>query len=134
MPEPPLISAVKAEDLCEVFDLILSGESVDGQDAGRWTPLMYACRQGAYEIARQLLDSGANPDVHGDYDLWPTPLCIAAERGDFDLVRLLIAHGANPNIYAGPSYVRAEAYARWNKHHHLSEFLLYHEDKKPQKR
>jgi ankyrin repeat protein len=128
-PEPPLIAAIKAGDLCEVFDLILAGEPIDSPDYWH-TPLMCACQEGQYEIARQLLDSGANPDLEETHDGRMSPLAIAAEQGHFDLVRLLIANGANPNIYTGYYGLRAEAYARRNKHHAISEFLMYHEDKK----
>lgn len=123
-----LMQAAGRGDLCELFELLLSGVPVDEQDSRRWTALHYACRRGRYEVARQLLDSGADPNVHASYDMVHTPLSLAAERGNFDLVRLLIAHGADPNIYAGESAVRAECYARWGDFHDVSEFLLYHED------
>jgi ankyrin repeat protein len=113
-----------------LFDLLLAGASIDVQDSERWTALSYACWHGEYEIAQQLLDSGADPNVHESYSMVHTPLSLAAKRGDFDLVRLLIAHGADPNIYAGVSAVRAECYARWGAYHDVSEFLLYHEDRR----
>lgn len=125
-----LMRAACAGDLCELFDLILSGASVDAQDTERWTALSYACWYGQYEIAQQLLDSGADPDVHESYAMVHTPLSLAAQRGDFDLVRLLVAHGADPNIYAGVLAVRAECYARRGGFHDISEFLLYHEHRR----
>ncbi|EDY18589.1 Ankyrin [Chthoniobacter flavus Ellin428] len=122
--------AACAGDLCELFDLLLSGALVDAQDSQRWTALSYASWHGQYEIAQQLLDSGADPDVHESYSMVDTPLSLAAQRGDFDLVRLLIAFGANPDIYAGVAAARAECYARWRGFHDISEFLLYHEDRR----
>lgn len=126
----PLMRAACSGNLCEVLELLLSGEAVDEQDSRYWTALSYACWQGEYEIAQQLLESGADPDVHESYSMVETPLSLAAERGDFDLVRLLIAHGADPNIYAGIAAVRAECYARWRGHQDISEFLRDHEDKR----
>jgi len=124
-----LMLAVCASDLCELFDVLLSGAHVDQQDSRQWTALSYACWYGNYEIVQQLLDSGADPNIHKSYAMVDTPLSIAAEQGHFDIVRLLIAHDADPNCYAGIEAVRAEWYARTSGHHEISEFLLYHEDK-----
>ena len=52
---------------------------------------------GRLEVARLLVDAGANVDlkdrVHGD-----TPLCAAAERGQLGVVRLLLAHNATKSL------------------------------------
>ncbi len=116
-------------NLCELFERILDGDDVNARDHQGWTALTWACLHDEYEIARQLLESDADPDVNGSYDTADTPLSVAATQGYFDLVRLLIAHGANPDIYAGVTAIRAEGYARRNGHHAISEFLLYHEDR-----
>lgn len=126
----PLMLAACAGDLCEVFDLLLSGVDVDQQDSRKWTALMYACWSQNYEIVQQLLDSGAEPNIHQSYDMVETPLSIAAGSGSFEIVRLLIAHNADPNCYAGVAAARAESYARRGGHHEISEFLLYHEDRR----
>ena len=125
--------AAGSGDLCALFDLLLDGASVDAQDSNGWTALTYACSRGHYELALQLLDSGADLDVQESYNFKDTPLSIAAKRGDFDLVRLLIHRGADPNLYVGLPSVRAECYARQGGFHSISEFLLYHEDKHPPK-
>ena len=60
------------------------------------TPLHYAARNGNTELARLLLDKGANPNsrcVPGN-----TPLEKAAKHGHTDLVRLLMDRGADPSI------------------------------------
>jgi ankyrin repeat protein len=123
--------AACSNDLCELFDVILSGAVIDARDSCQWTALSYACWYGHYEMALQLLDSGADPDVHESYSMVDTPLSLAAQEGHFDIVRLLIAHGANPNLYAGVMAARAECHARRKGFHAISEFLLYHEDKHP---
>lgn len=121
-------------DLCELFDLILSGANIDQHDRKGWTALHYACHWDEYEIAVQLLDSGADPNGADPdpypYSLIDTPLTIAAGKGYFYLVRLLIAHGADPDLYAGDNALRAEYYARSAGFHDISEFLLYHEGRK----
>ena len=126
----PLMLAVCAREFGQVLELILDGAELDAKTHEGWTALTYAISYQEYEIARQLLDSGANPDPVASYDMQDAPLALAAQRGDFDLVRLLIAHGANADVYSGISALRAEGYARHCGHHDISEFLLYHEDKK----
>lgn len=106
-----------------VLELIVSGVAVDEQDSFQKTALIYACEAGNYEVAHQLLDAGADPDVHQSNALIDTPLSAAAAAGHFDLVRLLIAHGANPNVYAGMIAVRAECHARRNGFPQIAEFL-----------
>lgn len=129
-PLTPLMRAARKGALPEVFELVVDGVEIDTKDDRGWTALSYACYQGHYEIARQLLDSGAEVDPQESYSSWDSPLSLAAGHGHFDLVRLLIAHGANPNLYAGAVMIRAEAYARYAGHHAISEFLLYHEDRR----
>jgi ankyrin repeat protein len=60
---------------------------------GGMTPLLYAARDGRMEIARLLLDGGANvnqPDVNGI-----TPLIIAITNNHPDVARFLIDRGAD---------------------------------------
>ena len=124
-----LMVAVCEGDSSAVFELLLHSPAIDAQDSREWTALGYACWCGHHDIAKQLLDAGADPDVHESYSMLHTPLSLAAERGDIDLVRLLIARGADPDIYAGIAAMRAEVYARHRGFHDISEFLLYHADK-----
>ena len=124
----PLMLAACADDLCTLFELILEGADLHVQNAEGWTALTHACAHGHYEIAQQLLDSGADPDVQESNSMKETPLSLAAQLGDFDLVRLLIHRGADPNRYAGIVAVRAECRARRAGFHEISAFLRYHED------
>lgn len=124
------MSAVCAGEFGHVLELILDGAELDTRTHKGWTALTYAVKHQEYEIARQLLDSGANPNPVVSYDMEDAPLALAAHQGDFDLVRLLIAHGADPDIYSGIFALRAEGYARRAGHHNISEFLLYHEGRR----
>lgn len=123
-----LMHAAGEDDLCLLFELLLDGADVQTQDGNGWTALTHASALGHYEIAQQLLDSGADPDVHRSYDMKDTPLSMAARRGSFALVRLLIHHGADPNCYAGIGGMRAECYARRAGFEAIAEFLRSHED------
>jgi len=63
---------------------------------GRWTPLMYAARQGAVDAARVLADAGANLDL-SDPD-GTTALVLAIINVHYDTAAVLIEAGADPNL------------------------------------
>ncbi len=63
---------------------------------GRWTPLMYAARQGSLEAARVLVDAGADKNAR-DPDR-STPAIIATINGHYDVAAMLVERGADPNI------------------------------------
>jgi ankyrin repeat protein len=63
---------------------------------GRWTPLMYAGRQGSLEAARALVDAGADVNALDPDRL--TPAMIATMNGHYDVAALLVERGADPNI------------------------------------
>ena len=63
---------------------------------GRWTPLMYAARQGSLEAARVLADAGADMNAL-DPDR-STPAIIATINGHYDVAAMLVEHGADPNV------------------------------------
>ena len=52
------------------------------------TPLGWACRWGHVEIARLLLERGADP-AELDADQWATPRAWAAKRGHRDVLAIL---------------------------------------------
>jgi len=67
--------------------------NAEDQNQTRDLPLHTAAAHGQLEIARLLLDAGAEVDA-GDSDL-STPLHVAAVRGQADLVDLLVERGAD---------------------------------------
>lgn len=82
-------------------------ELVEMRDAKNLTPLHVAASRGQHEVARLLLEYGA--DVHGPSEegQW-TPLVFASYRGHIDVAEVLLDHGAgsteadgNPIHYAG---------------------------------
>ncbi|KAL5381660.1 hypothetical protein PMIN02_010239 [Paraphaeosphaeria minitans] len=74
------------------------------------TPLQAVCWGRGYaekstkyeEIARMLLEAGADPNVSGAR--WYHPLNLAAYRGNEAIVRLLLKHGSDPSA-RGPMYM-----------------------------
>jgi len=60
------------------------------------TPLLYACKNGHFEIAKLLLQHGAKVHaIERERDM--TPLHFAAAFGHIDIVYVLLLHGANIN-------------------------------------
>ena len=78
-----------------------------------------------------LLAAKADPDVHQEDDTFDTPLTIAARDGFLPIVRALVGAGADVSLRGSIWQLPAEAVARREGHHDISEFLLYHE-KRPQ--
>jgi ankyrin repeat protein len=62
---------------------------------GGYTPLMFAARTGDLDIARLLVDRGAN--VNEIHSAEGSALVIAAAEGHEDLAIYLLEHGADPN-------------------------------------
>jgi ankyrin repeat protein len=78
-----------------------------GNPRGGYTPLMYAARQGGFEAAKVLVESGAKMDeVSGDHS---TALVLGVINGHFDIAKMLVDHGADVNLTsvdgASPLYV-----------------------------
>ena len=69
-----------------------SGASVNGAD-GQIVPLLSAAGTGCIDVARLLLERGANVNAK-DHDGW-TPLIKAAQAGHTEMVQLLMDHGAD---------------------------------------
>jgi ankyrin repeat protein len=63
---------------------------------GKWTPLMYAAREGGVHAARALAEGGADLDAV-DPD-GATSLLRAIMNAHYDTAAVLIEHGADPNI------------------------------------
>lgn len=60
---PPLCLAAAAGDIDQVRELLAAGVDANQQTARGETPLMYALRRGHPDVARLLLQSGANPNL-----------------------------------------------------------------------
>ena len=78
----------------EVVRLLLEVDPNAAKSERDSTPLVEACRKGYIDIARLLLENGA--DTAG------TALMAASRKGRINIVRLLLEHGANPNSYPIP--------------------------------
>ena len=101
-----LMNAVEKED-CQLVEKILKdGAPADANEYSLFkgnyiyetpqdytTPLLYTCENGNYEIAKLLLEYGANPNVVGSDN--STPLIEALDSESYDIMELLIKNGAD---------------------------------------
>jgi ankyrin repeat protein len=91
--------AIEKGDLAAVQALVEGGSKADTlieYGDHKITPLMKACWDGEMDIAKYLLDQGA--DVNAADDQGATPLSNAVSRDRPEFVQLLIDHGAKVNI------------------------------------
>lgn len=75
--------------------------------SGGMTPLLFAVRDGNFEVAKLLLDHGA--DIHRSSGNRTSPLVIALTNGQIGLAGYLLERGADPN--AADAYGRAALFA-----------------------
>ena len=67
-----------------------------GPDGGELTPLVYAARSGAIDVARVLIEAGADVNQVTNYG-W-SPLLAATQNRKYRMGRFLIEHGADVNL------------------------------------
>jgi uncharacterized protein len=82
----PLQSALANGHQGIAMKLIDAGAPINGPEAG-WTPLHYAAYNGLPEIARILLERGADPNAHTSDG--KTPLDMAREKGNKEVAEML---------------------------------------------
>lgn len=94
-----LMEQAAAGNLEAVRLFVAAGMSANARAGDGTTPLLAAARAGRVELARLLIDRGADIDLAypSDHDTLPgaTPLIIAAMHGHLELVRLLLQRGAD---------------------------------------
>uniref|UniRef100_A0A8B9KA83 Ankyrin repeat and EF-hand domain containing 1a n=1 Tax=Astyanax mexicanus TaxID=7994 RepID=A0A8B9KA83_ASTMX len=83
---------VKTGDIASLKLAFSQKVPVDVKDQYYKTPLMTACRSGNYEVAKFLLDLGADVNARDQFS-W-TPLHHACHAGQLDIIELLVEAGA----------------------------------------
>lgn len=86
-------AAIKG-NLRRVKKLLDEGADVDFKDVNKLTPLYFAAMNGHVEIARVLLEKGADPNIAREDSLGP-PVVRAAYDGNLEMMTLLLDKGAD---------------------------------------
>lgn len=98
-------------------------ENVNARGGYFGTALQVACFYGSYDIARLLIDHGADVNIHcGQFG---NALQAAALSERTDLVQLLLDHGADVNAHCG-QFENALQAASLSGHHEVVRLLIEH--------
>lgn len=89
----PLIEAITRCDKQVIDALIEHGAHIDARGKYRETPLLISIREGRLEIARRLLEKGANPNING-WSCGMPPLQFASTKSEVEYTDLLLNYGA----------------------------------------
>src|ERR1700758_110438 len=119
---PVLMTAASTGDVDTVKSLLAHGANVNAKETARGqTALMWAVAEKHPEVARVLIDHGADVHLHSTSGF--TPLLFAAQQGDLDAARMLLEAGANVNE-AAPEDGSTLIVATQSGHEALALFLL----------
>lgn len=110
-------------DAAKVAQEIGLGARVDEPDAAGRTALAWAAATGHLEVARALLDAGANPNLAAQGEV--TPLMLAAEGGAPQLVAALLDHGARADAADAHAQTALMYAARGNRADAISVLLRH---------
>lgn len=106
---PPLLSAVKHQNVTIVRRLLNHGARVDARDSYGYTALFWAAVTNQLVLAKLLVARGAN--VNAAASDGDTPIFAAAVGATLPMVDFLIAHGADVNTREVPTRKTALYYA-----------------------
>jgi ankyrin repeat protein len=99
---PDFFEACALGAAARVAELLTNDRPLAGQYSGDgFTPLGLASFFGQTELARLLLDAGADPRIPSRNALLVTPLHSATAGSHVAIVDLLLRHGADPNAVEG---------------------------------
>ena len=91
--------AARNGNLAEVKRLVAEGQDLGLFDRDlSFTPLHYAASERHLEIARYLLEHGADANAREEEKIGDTPLGAVAATCSYEMAELLIGFGANPTI------------------------------------
>jgi ankyrin repeat protein len=90
-----LLSATRKGDVAQVKALLDKGADVNSKTRYNQTPLFFACDRGNFEIAKLLIDHGADLSIKDNF-YGATPLTWALEKKNKEITVLLISKGVDP--------------------------------------
>ena len=89
------VTAAAKGEYSKVVSFVKKGVAIDGKNQARWTALAYACKYNHEDIAKYLVENGAN--VNETVNTGSTPLAVALLAGNFAIADLLIQKKADIN-------------------------------------
>ncbi|KIA97394.1 ankyrin [Flavobacterium sp. KMS] len=92
-----LFEAVETRDVVSVTTLLKEKLSLEIKNKDGETPLMRAVYDNNNEIARLLIEAGA--DVNAQDDMLNSPFLYAGAEGNLEVVKLALQHGVNFRVY-----------------------------------
>lgn len=121
--EGPVLHRLVIYGLVDLIQELLNNKHVNVNERAEagWTPLLYAAAQGYPEIARILLEAGANPDIGNVQGI--TPLMYGAHYGNTEICKILLEFEAKvdiQDIYGFTALIMASK----NSHIEVVELLL----------
>ncbi len=119
-----LILAAETGDSTEVTNLIDSGANVNATTYDGITPLMYACDNNHYTIAKILILNSA--DVNAIPQNSITSLLSTAINGNWEIGELLIQYNANINL-GDKEGMNPLHYASYFGNYYYADMLLYYD-------
>jgi ankyrin repeat protein len=110
-------------DMAAVERLVKAGADVNAQNRHGWTPLLTACTLKQEQMAKYLVEHGADVNYQTAHLERSTALSLAIERWSMELVTFLLAHGADVNRPGEDEYSPL-AHALFCNAYHIVPVLL----------
>jgi ankyrin repeat protein len=124
-PPPPLVSAIRENEIAIVDQLLRAGCDPNVRSAYGTSALTEARAIKSAEMVRLLLDAGADPNMVTGFE---APLQSAAICGQWDIVRHLLLQTANPNLSGRPTMTALQVAAYEGKRDIIQLILKAHGD------
>lgn len=129
--ECALLDAVRSGDVSKVAAIIESNPDLNLDFS--FSPLQFACKNGHFDMAKKLIDSGADINYTA-CENGLTPLMLAGLGDYFDIVSYLLHKGADKNILDHKERTACqlfEEYKLFNMVTLISTFVSFHDTTKP---
>lgn len=108
-PAMTLVEAAARGDAGEVADRLAAGAALEARDPAGRTALLLATRANHVEVARRLIEAGA--DVNAKDEIRDTPFLYAGAEGRNEILRMILATGradlSDTNRYGGVALIPA---------------------------
>ncbi|MBN2245368.1 MAG: ankyrin repeat domain-containing protein [Candidatus Aminicenantes bacterium] len=117
-----IVEAAKEGDL-QTIKTILAKDStkLNALDEDKYTPLHWACMRAHWDVAKYLIEQGADLNIQGGDG--GTPMNWAVHHDDVEIVKLLIDKGAKLNIQNQWGMTELHT-AIWRGNIHVVDYLL----------